>query len=71
MQKAFKDKTITEAFGAGTAAVVAPIETIQIEGTDFHLPRYGEGCISNRLQKQLELIRSGIDADVYEWNVVL
>lgn len=71
LQKAFKDKTITEAFGAGTAAVVAPIETIQIEGTDFHLPRYGEGCISNRLQKQLELIRSGIDADVYEWNVVL
>jgi len=40
LEKAFHNKTITEAFGAGTAAVIAPIQTIQINGGDFHLPAY-------------------------------
>ena len=34
LEKAFRDKTITEAFGAGTAAVVAPIQVIHLNGID-------------------------------------
>ena len=49
LKNAFKNKTITEAFGAGTAALVAPISTINIQGTDFHLPAYNAGNIFTRL----------------------
>ena len=38
LEQAFKSGTISEAFGAGTAAVVAPIKTININGIDFMLP---------------------------------
>ncbi len=33
LEKAFHNNTISEAFGAGTAAVVAPVKTINIRGT--------------------------------------
>jgi branched-chain amino acid aminotransferase len=71
LERAFREKTITEAFGAGTAAVVAPIQTIHINGIDFHLPAYTHENILNRLKHQLELIRSGRGADEHEWNFVL
>lgn len=65
---AFRDKTITEAFGAGTAAVVAPIGVIHIDGMDFHLPAYDKGSVLNQLKNKLDSIRSGADEDVYGWN---
>ena len=39
---AFEKGIITEAFGVGTAAIVAPISTIHIAGTDHHLPAYND-----------------------------
>ena len=71
LEKAFRNKTITEAFGAGTAAVVAPIQTIQMNGIDFQLPAYGQENILNRLRQKLERIRTGVEADVHEWNFIL
>ena len=71
LEQAFKDKTITEAFGAGTAAVVAPIETIHINGVDYSLAPYSENSVHNKLKNQLELIRSGQIADVHEWNCIV
>lgn len=68
---AFHNKTITEAFGAGTAAVVSPIGVIHIDGTDFHLPDYGKESISGQLKGRLEKIRSGAEEDVYGWNYVV
>ncbi len=69
--KSFKENTITEAFGAGTAAVVAPIQTIHINGTDFMLPEYDSNNLFLQLKNQLELIRSGEAADVHEWNFIV
>lgn len=71
LKNAFKNKTITEAFGAGTAAVVAPISTIGIEETDYQLPHYGEKNIMNRIKQKLDNIRYGIDEDRYGWNFIL
>lgn len=68
---AFKAKTITEAFGAGTAAVVSPIQVIHVNGTDFRLPEYGEQSLLNIVKQKLERIRSGIDPDVHGWNHIL
>jgi branched-chain amino acid aminotransferase len=71
LKKAFEDKTITEAFGAGTAAVVAPIQVINIHGIDYYLPEYGKENMFNQLKRQLELIRSGSIPDVHEWNHII
>ena len=69
--KAFHNKTITEAFGAGTAAVVAPIQTIHINGIDYHLPQYNPDSVHNKIKQKLEKIRTGLDKDIYDWNCIV
>ena len=71
LEKAFKEKTITAAFGAGTAAVVAPIAVINISGIDYELPIYNENSLHDKLKTELELIRTGQVADVHEWNYII
>jgi branched-chain amino acid aminotransferase len=71
LETAFKNKTISEAFGAGTAAVVAPIQTIHINGIDYSLPKYTQDSLQNKLKNKLDRIRLGIDADVHGWNFIL
>jgi branched-chain amino acid aminotransferase len=71
LEKAFRDKTISEAFGAGTAAVVAPIQTIHISGIDYHLPKYGPENLLNRIKSKLEKIRLGMEEDEYGWNYII
>jgi branched-chain amino acid aminotransferase len=68
---AFKSKSITEAFGAGTAAVVAPIQTIHLYGIDHFLPMISERNVMNRLKKKLDGIRTGTVEDVYGWNSII
>jgi len=70
LAQAFRNNTITEAFGVGTAAVVAPIETIQIDGINFHLPSYSHENVMFKLKGTLEDIRMGRSADVHGWNFV-
>ncbi|MBL0057192.1 MAG: branched-chain amino acid aminotransferase [Chitinophagaceae bacterium] len=71
LEEAFRQGSITEAFGAGTAAVVAPIKTINIQGTDHHLPEYSQENILYRLKERLENIRSGIEPDIHAWNFIV
>ena len=71
LERAFRDKTITEAFGAGTAAVVAPIQTIHIKRIDYYLPEYSHENLLNKIKHKLGRIRSGQEEDVYGWNYVL
>lgn len=71
LENAFASGTITEAFGAGTAAVVAPIRTININGNDFALPKYGENSLMNKLKNKLEQIRLGNEADIHGWNYII
>lgn len=71
LKSAFQNKNITEAFGAGTAAVVAPISTINIHGMDYHLPAYNSDNIMFRIKEKLENIRYGIEEDNYNWNYII
>jgi branched-chain amino acid aminotransferase len=71
LEKAFRNKTLTEAFGAGTAAVVAPIQTIYINGMDYHLPQYSHESLLYKVKQKLERIRTGLDEDLYGWNYVI
>jgi len=71
LQGCFRNNTITEAFGAGTAAVVSPIEAISINGVDHYLPSYNKNSIMFRLQQELESIRAGKTPDRHNWIVLV
>ena len=71
IEQAFKDGTITEAFGAGTAAVVSPIATINIHGLDYNLPAVTEQSFQFRVKEKLNRIRLGFEPDPYGWNYVI
>lgn len=71
LSDSFRDNTITEAFGAGTAAVVAPIKTINIDAIDYHLPAYHEGSVHRIIKQKLDGIRAGQEPDLYNWNCIV
>lgn len=68
---AFNNGTLKEAFGAGTAAVAAPIKTINIKGKDYELPAVTEDSFSQKAKKMLTAIRLGNAPDKYHWNTIL
>ena len=61
---------ITEAFGCGTAAIVAPIGAIGIDGKDYTL-NVTEECVMFDLKQQLNDIRFGRTEDRYDWMTVV
>jgi branched-chain amino acid aminotransferase len=71
LAEGFKNKSLTEAFGAGTAAVVAPIAVINIHGTDYALPPVAADSIQLRMKATLAGIRNGSIADKHNWNYII
>jgi branched-chain amino acid aminotransferase len=70
IRQALESGKRVEAFGAGTAAVIAPIETIAMDGK--HYPCYvGEDATMFKLQKALYDIRKGTAADRHNWNYII
>jgi branched-chain amino acid aminotransferase len=63
---AYAAGTFTECFGAGTAAVVAPIAELFYDGTNMVLPTV-ENSITNMLKTELAGIRYGNIADMHGW----
>jgi len=68
LEAGLKDGTITEAFGAGTAAVVAPIAVINIHGIDYQIPVAGPESFQLRVKAKLNSIRMGSEPDLHGWN---
>ena len=71
LKSGFANGSLTEAFGAGTAAVVAPIGTIGIEGENHNLPVYSPESLLYRIKARLQDIRLGLAEDSYGWNTVI
>lgn len=69
--KAIEDGSLTEAFGAGTAAVVSPIATITVKGVDYHLPEPGSESFQQRVKQKLNNIRMGAEPDPFGWNYII
>ncbi len=64
----FKNGKITEAFGAGTAAVIAPISHIGYEGVDYALPVVNaEGSVAKRLYTEIDAIKLSKIEDSFGW----
>jgi branched-chain amino acid aminotransferase len=69
--EAYEKGILQEAFGAGTAVVVAPIEEIVWEERAIHLPPVTEKSIQMQLKKSLENIRRGNTDDPFGWNNIV
>lgn len=69
LQQGLENRQISEAFGAGTAAVVSPIRSIGIDDQDYPLPVAGErGSVAISLKDALDDIRYGRVPDHHGWN---
>jgi branched-chain amino acid aminotransferase len=64
-----KNRSVTEAFGVGTAATIAPIERIGFEGVDYELPPVEKREFSNRVYKELDAMKRGLAPDPFGWIV--
>jgi branched-chain amino acid aminotransferase len=64
---ALESGKMTEAFGTGTAATIATIETIGFDGKNYQLPATTEDSFSTRILKELNDIRTGKKEDTRGW----
>jgi branched-chain amino acid aminotransferase len=64
---ALEKGTVSEAFGAGTAATIAHIELIGYEGKNYTLPPVSERKFSNKVFQELEGIKRGLLPDPFGW----
>ncbi len=58
---------LKDAFGTGTAAIVAKIAAINYKGTEYTLPNPDEREVSNYLYKTLGEIQTGLIPDHFNW----
>ena len=70
IQQAFEAGKKVEACGVGTAAVVAPIELIDINGKKYK-PYTGNDSQMSKLKRQLLEMRLGLQKDENNWNYIL
>lgn len=65
--EASKNGLLTDAFGTGTAAIIAKIAAFNHHGTEYVLPPAEEREISTWLYQTLYGIQTGTIADAFEW----
>ena len=64
---AHRMETLSEAFAVGTAATVAPIETIRHRGYDIQLTLNKKRSIAGDIREMLVAIRTGREPDKHGW----
>ena len=69
IEEAYFSGNLTEVFGTGTAANIAPIGKIGFGGKDMILPPVSERKITNWLSQTLDDIKNGLANDPYHWTV--
>ena len=68
---ASKSGKLQEAFGAGTAAVTAPISAIGIRGEMALIPDYTQDSLCYVLQQKMDTIKKGTAPDTFGWNTIV
>ena len=66
---ALKSGKVQEAFGVGTAATIARIETIGFEDQDYKLPDPEKAQLAGRIYEELDGIKHGTIQDTFGWIV--
>ena len=67
--QAIEDESLTEAFGAGTAASIAPVGELMYKDKRYQINNMEVGPISEKLYEILTGIQYGRIKDPYNWNV--
>ena len=62
---------VSEVFGTGTAAVVAPVKLIRIGDADYEIPEPSENSFHSKAYSLLNDIRTGISPDPHGWNFII
>lgn len=70
LETALRSGKRVEVFGAGTAAVVAPVEWIQIGAEGFGCYT-GADAVMYTFKEELQAIRTGAAPDIFGWNYVV
>lgn len=71
LEDAVKSGQLKEAFGTGTAATIAHISLIHINGEDYPLPTKPVDSFSYRVLEELDAIKYGKKEDPYGWIIKL
>jgi len=66
LRECFNEHRVKEAFGIGTAATIAPVESISIDGTNYEIPK-ADSSIAGKLKMEMENIRLGRTEDKFNW----
>lgn len=69
LQEALENGSLKEAFGTGTAATIAHIAKINVNGKDYVLPEKGPDAFSNKVLNELDGIKYGTISDSRGWIV--
>lgn len=69
LQDALEKGTLREAFGTGTAATIAHIAKINVNGKDYILPEKKADAFSNKVLRELDGIKYGDITDTRGWIV--
>ena len=67
--EALKNGSLTEAFGAGTAATIAPISSIAINGDSYKIPESKDHHFHSKVLKYLSEYKIGKHPDKFNWIV--
>jgi branched-chain amino acid aminotransferase len=59
---------LDEAFGAGTAATIAPIRVINYEGNDYQLRPFTEWEFAPKVAEYMDRLKRGMESDTHKWN---
>lgn len=64
---ACKEGRVQEAFGAGTAATIAPIKMIGFRGEKYELPAVETREFSNKVHRYMDDLKIGKEIDANNW----
>jgi len=66
-----KNGKLQDAFGAGTAATIAPVGSISLNGEEYFLSDPKTREFSQRVLRELDAIKYGNAADTHGWNYIV
>ncbi len=64
-----KKNELDAAFGVGTAATIAPIKSINYEGTNYNLKSAADNEFAAKVSTYLDRLKRGLEEDLHNWNV--
>jgi len=66
-----KNGKLNDAFGAGTAATIAPVGSISLDGEEYFLSDPKTREFSQRVFKEMNAIKYGTTPDTHGWNFIV